>query len=57
MTGRIYRLTEIHQRIDDRLRQEGKRKLPNWLEMTRLKRMKLRIKDRIHRLMLRPQLG
>ncbi|HSG34881.1 MAG TPA: DUF465 domain-containing protein [Sphingomonadaceae bacterium] len=57
MTGRIYRLTEIHQRIDERLRLARKRKLPDWLELTRLKRMKLRVKDLIHRLSLRPQLG
>lgn len=45
MTARTYRLTEMHQRIDACLRAEETRTLPDWVEMSRLKCMKLRIKD------------
>lgn len=51
MTGRIYQLTEIHQRIDERLRLARKRRMPDWLEVARLKKMKLRVKDLIHQLL------
>lgn len=50
MTARLYRLTEMHQRIDDQLRREQKRKSPDGLQMTRLKKLKLRAKDLIVRL-------
>lgn len=53
MTARMYRLTTIHQRIDERLRMEARKLRPDWLEMTRLKKMKLRAKDALHRLTLR----
>lgn len=49
MTARIFRLTEMHQQIDDQLRRELKRPLPDNLALTRLKRMKLRVKDLLHR--------
>ncbi|MBZ6379931.1 hypothetical protein B5C34_13960 [Pacificimonas flava] len=49
MTARIFRLNEMHQRIDDELRRELKRPLPDNLALTRLKRMKLRVKDLLHR--------
>lgn len=50
MTARLYRLTEMHQRIDEKLRLEQKRRAPDGLQMTRLKKMKLRAKDLITRL-------
>ncbi len=50
MTARLYRLIEMHQRIDDALRAAMKRRVPDQLELTRLKKMKLRVKDMIHRL-------
>ncbi|MCM8557765.1 DUF465 domain-containing protein [Sphingomicrobium sediminis] len=50
MTARMYRMTEIHQRIDERLRDEQKRKRPDDLEISRLKKLKLRAKDILHRL-------
>ena len=52
MTARMYRLTEIHQKIDDHLRSEQKRKAPDQLQISHLKRMKLRAKDMLHRLHL-----
>lgn len=53
MMARMYRLTEIHQKIDDRLRLEQRKRAPDRVELSRLKRMKIRIKDRITRLLAR----
>ena len=50
MTARMYRLTQIHQKIDERLRLEMRRRLPDWAELSRLKKLKLRAKDALHRL-------
>lgn len=50
MTARTYRLTQIHQRIDERLRFELRKRTPDWLEISRLKKMKLRAKDALHRM-------
>ncbi len=50
MTARLYRLTEMHQRIDTALRAAMMRRDADPLELTRLKKMKLRVKDLIHRL-------
>lgn len=50
MTARLYRLTEMHQRIDAALRAAMKRRSADTLELTRLKKMKLRVKDLIHRM-------
>jgi len=57
MTARFYRLNEIHQRIDDRLRLELKRRAPDQLALTRLQTMKLRAKELMHRLALQPVSG
>ncbi|ATE67355.1 YdcH family protein [Rhizorhabdus dicambivorans] len=53
MTWRLYRLTELHQRIDSALRDERRRPFPDSLQLMRLKRLKLSIKDRLERLMRR----
>ena len=53
MTWQLYRLTELHQRIDDALRDERRRPLPDHLQMARLKKLKLSIKDRLSRMMRR----
>ena len=50
MTARMYRLTQIHQRIDERLRLELRKRRPDWMELSRLKKMKLRAKDALFRL-------
>ena len=50
MTARTYRLTQIHQRIDERLRLELRKRTPDWPEISRLKKMKLRAKDALHRM-------
>lgn len=51
MTARVFRLTQIHQRIDERLRLEMRKRRPDWAELSRLKKLKLRAKDALHRLM------
>ncbi|MBA4765001.1 DUF465 domain-containing protein [Qipengyuania huizhouensis] len=50
MTARTFRLTQIHQRIDERLRMELRKMLPDPGEISRLKHMKLRVKEALHRL-------
>lgn len=50
MSSRLFRLTQIHQRIDDQLRAEQRRRFPDGLRMIQLKKLKLRAKDLIHRL-------
>ena len=50
MRSRTFRLLEIHQRVDDALRRELRRRWPNYLQVTRLKKLKLRVKDRLYRL-------
>jgi hypothetical protein len=50
MSARLYSLTHMHQRIDERLRLAMQRPRPDTLELSRLKKMKLRVKDLIQRL-------
>lgn len=50
MPPRLYRLIEAHQRIDAALRAEQKRRWPDGFRLLRLKKLKLRAKDLIHRL-------
>ncbi len=47
---RMYRLIEAHSRIDHALREEQRRRQPDGLRLTRLKKLKLRVKDLMHRL-------
>lgn len=54
MSDRLYRLIEAHQRIDEELRQEQGRRWRDPFRIMRLKRLKLRAKDLIHRLTLKP---
>lgn len=55
MHPRLFRLIETHHRIDRALRSEQKRPLPDGFRLIRLKKLKLRAKDLIHRLTLRPE--
>lgn len=50
MSNRIYRLLERHQKLDDRLRRAQSRRFVDPFEISRLKKIKLAIKDRIARL-------
>lgn len=55
MSSRLFRLTEIHQRIDDALRREQKRRFPDLFRTMKLNKFKLRTKDLIHRLYQSPR--
>ena len=55
MHPRLFRLIETHHRIDSALTVEQKRPLPDGLRLMRLKKLKLKVKDLIHRFTLRPE--
>ena len=50
MTTTMFLLMERHARIDDALRAEQRRRLPDVFKMQQLKKLKLAVKDRLHRL-------
>ncbi|MBU6252551.1 MAG: DUF465 domain-containing protein [Alphaproteobacteria bacterium] len=50
MSLRVFTLLLKHQRLDEALRQEQGRRLPDVFRIQQLKRMKLAVKDRLHRL-------
>jgi len=52
MTARMFRLTQIHQRVDERLRLELRKLRPDRKSLARLMEMKLRAKKALHRLYL-----
>jgi uncharacterized protein len=49
MHPRLYRLTELHQRVDRALRLEQGRRLPDPFALMRLNKLKLAIKERLFR--------
>ena len=55
MTARMFRLTQIHQRIDEHLRLEKRKRLPDPLAITRLTRLKLRARSLLNRITRVPQ--
>ncbi len=44
----IYRLTVVHSRLEDEIRRELKKRLPDSFRLLRLKKLKLANKDRLH---------
>ena len=44
-----YRLTVIHRRLDEEIRRELKHRFPDSIRLLRLKKLKLAVKDRLHR--------
>lgn len=48
MRPRLFPLLEMHQKIDEALRQELRRRWPDPLRVIQLKKFKLRVKDRLH---------
>ena len=54
MRPRLFRLLELHQRIDEALRRELQLRWPDPFRVSLLKKKKLRVKDRLFR--LTPQL-
>ena len=49
MKNLIYRLTLIHRKVDDEIRGELARRFPDSIKLLRLKKLRLAIKDRLHR--------
>lgn len=45
-----YRLLNIHCRLDDEIRTQQSRRWPDLVRIQRLKKLKLAVKDRLHRL-------
>lgn len=48
MNAMLYRLSVLHKRLDDEIRRELKRRLPDTIRLLRLKKLKLAVKDRLH---------
>jgi hypothetical protein len=51
MSDRYFRLLERHQKLDERLRLLQRVRWPDPLEVARLKKLKLALKDRLARLL------
>ena len=48
MNAIVYRLTRLHRRLDEEIRRELQRRLPDSIRLLRLKKLKLAVKDRLH---------
>ena len=53
MSSQVYRLTLAHQQLDEAIRAEMTRRLPDSIRLLRLKKLKLAVKDRLAALMRR----
>ena len=51
MSMEAYRLTTIHQNLDQAIRAEMNRRMPDSMRLLRLKKLKLAVKDRLATLM------
>jgi hypothetical protein len=49
MNAFIYRLSVVHRRLDEEIRAELRRRFPDSIRLLRLKKLKLAVKDRLHR--------
>ena len=47
MTSLLYRLMRTHKKLDEEIRAEMRRRAPDWLRVLRLKKLKLKVKDRL----------
>lgn len=47
MSAALYRLSVIHRRLDEEIRSELKRRVPDALRLLRLKKLKLAVKDQL----------
>jgi uncharacterized protein YdcH (DUF465 family) len=54
MSYLLYRLMERHQRLDEQLRHAQTNRWVDPMEIARLKKLKLAVKDRLARLVRRP---
>jgi len=51
MTARMFKLTQIHQRIDELLQLERRKRRPDRMELSRLAHLKLRTKQALDRIL------
>lgn len=52
-----YRLTLAHSKLDAEICREQQRRVPDPVRLLQLKKLKLAIKDRMHRLVANPHQG
>jgi len=57
MSDRAFRLLERHQKLDEVIRRAQSRRFVDPIEVMRLKKLKLAIKDRIARLLHQPRIA
>jgi uncharacterized protein len=43
----LYRLSQIHRRLDEEIRRETRRRSPDAFRLLRMKKLKLAVKDRL----------
>jgi hypothetical protein len=55
MNKALYRLSQLHKQLDEEIRGELRRRLPDTIRLLRLKKLKLQVKDRLHGLLMRPR--
>jgi len=48
MSNFTYNMIRLHKRLDDQIRHELKQRMPDGFRLLRLKKLRLRIKDRMH---------
>jgi hypothetical protein len=51
----LYRLSLIHHRLEEEIRRELRRRVPDSLRLLRLKKLKLAVKDRLYGLVSKPR--
>ena len=47
MNYQIYRMAVVHRKLDEEIKQEGKRRIPDTFRLLRLKKLRLALKDRL----------
>lgn len=57
MNAFVYHLTAIHRRLDEEIRRELGRRLPDSMRLLRLKTLKLAVKDRLYARQRRETVG
>jgi hypothetical protein len=50
MSMTVFHLMQVHQKLDEQISAERKRRLPDIFRINNLKKLKLRVKDRLARL-------
>lgn len=55
MTRLFYRLSNMHRQVDEKIRDELRRRAPDSLRVLRLKKLRLNVKDRLARLFQQPR--